>query len=184
MLPHAQHEDGLEVQAKVVSLERVSVDQMTFGDWPVGMRISAAGFTARRITSDEASVSRSRSFIRRTLAQWELPAQSDNALIIGGELVSNAVQHALPHIDGPQEACWIGLLQNPEHLVIAVTDPSPCPPAPFYDGDVFGERGRGLAIVNALAETWGWTPPRPEGKTVWAALRTWPARDNPAPSAP
>jgi hypothetical protein len=34
-----------------------------------------------------------------------------------------------------------------------------------------GESGRGLLLVDVLAERWGSTPRSPVGKTVWAELR-------------
>jgi hypothetical protein len=42
------------------------------------------------------------------------------------------------------------------------------------DGSALREHGRGLCIVDALAEEWGWTPRPPAGKTVWATLSTRP----------
>ena len=51
---------------------------------------------------------------------------------------------------------------------VLVADDSTLPPriAPY---DVHAARGRGLQMVRAMANRWGWTP-RNGGKTVWAAV--------------
>jgi hypothetical protein len=37
--------------------------------------------------------------------------------------------------------------------------------------DEGGESGRGLHVVDAISESWGWTPPDRAGKAVWAMIR-------------
>ncbi|CAM5369746.1 ATP-binding protein [Streptomyces violaceorubidus] len=43
------------------------------------------------------------------------------------------------------------------------------------------ESGRGLILVDALADRWGTEPFPPSGKTVWALLTQSPPRDRPFP---
>ncbi|WP_037671324.1 ATP-binding protein, partial [Streptomyces afghaniensis] len=62
------------------------------------------------------------------------------------------------------------LLTSCRHLRIEVTDTRgdrlPTPQLPSHDP----ESGRGLLIVDALADRWGVTPGLPPRKTVWAEL--------------
>ncbi|MDH2394013.1 ATP-binding protein [Streptomyces sp. HNM0663] len=155
------------------SPERVSVPP-EIADWGLQLRISAPGFTARRLTCRPESVAQARSFTRRALRRWHLGAVSDDAVTVASELVGNAVRHALPHASTPDPVAWLGLIRNPAHLVCAVTDPVPAPPAHVCLPDPLTDTGRGLSVVNALTHTWGWTRLSPTGKTVWAVLLTWP----------
>jgi hypothetical protein len=50
-----------------------------------------------------------------------------------------------------------------------VTDPSDSAPALKQPGET-GESGRGLHVVHALSDHWGWTRLSEHGKAVWAIL--------------
>jgi hypothetical protein len=50
-----------------------------------------------------------------------------------------------------------------------VHDSSPLPLPPGCHRDADDETGRGLTVVGALAQTWGWRP-EPFGKVVWCEL--------------
>jgi hypothetical protein len=69
----------------------------------------------------------------------------------------------------------LGFRLEPAHLLLTVSDPDDRAPvlAPGA-GSGLEEHGRGLHIVDALSEAWGWTPTPPAGKTVWARLSTSP----------
>jgi anti-sigma regulatory factor (Ser/Thr protein kinase) len=110
------------------------------------------------------------------LAQWGVPkAVADDALLIVSELLSNAVQHAAKpfgHADGHRDAvaCSLFLWLTDEGLTVSVYDEDRCPPIP-RDAPAGAERGRGLRLVAALSEAWGYThPPAMSGKLVWARL--------------
>lgn len=92
------------------------------------------------------------------------------------ELVTNAVRHALGpegsaegHVEGTDYPLWLGLCLHPGHLVAAVTDPSPVPPR-RRPAEELETGGRGLHLIEALSDTWSWSPAPPRGKTVWASL--------------
>ncbi|MGW2721786.1 ATP-binding protein [Streptomyces sp. NPDC001492] len=116
-----------------------------------------------------------RAFTHRTLACWELDHCRDDALSIVSELVANAVVHARPdkHCGDAEPGVWLKLTLRPHHLVCAVTDPggSTLPACPRTT-DQLDEHGRGLHIIDALSQHWGWTRSAPTGKTVWAMLPT------------
>jgi len=64
---------------------------------------------------------------------------------------------------------------------IEVHDSSPLPlPSwpPGHDPDADDESGRGLTVVAALAERWGWRP-EPFGKVVWCELAITPGHAEP-----
>ncbi|MDX3569628.1 ATP-binding protein [Streptomyces sp. ID05-47C] len=116
-----------------------------------------------------------RDFTHRTLDGWSLEHCADDALTVVTELAANAVLHALP--DPPQDVgdVRLRLSLRRSHLVCAVTDPSDdLPVYPHAGEDPLLEHGRGLHMVEALSEHWGWTRRSPVGKTVWAMLPTRP----------
>ncbi|MET7477314.1 ATP-binding protein [Streptomyces sp. NPDC005648] len=127
-----------------------------------------------RLSGTRQGCAQAREFTERTLSRWRLDQQRDDALSIVSELVSNALVHARPHDadQGSDAEVLLKLTLRGPHLLCAVTDSGStlpiCPqtPAPL------SEHGRGLRIVDALAEHWGWTRHALKGKTVWAMLPT------------
>ena len=97
------------------------------------------------------------------LAAFEGLELPDDVVLATGELVSNAVEHgggiARLHVEGA-----------PGQIRVEVQDHHPTMCAPHgLAGD--SERGRGLSIVEAVSDAWGWEP-SDGGKTVWARFRT------------
>ncbi|MFE5816945.1 ATP-binding protein [Streptomyces sp. NPDC056479] len=135
---------------------------------------------ALRLVGAEQGCGQARDFVRRTLDAWELDHCGPDALTVVTELLANAVLHAVPHCparSGPHPSAepevWLKLsLRRPAHLVCAVIDPSDHPPVYPHTSDPLDEHGRGLRIIDALSEHWGWTRRHPMGKTVWAMLPT------------
>ncbi|WP_399138095.1 SpoIIE family protein phosphatase [Streptomyces sp. NBUA17] len=117
-----------------------------------------------------------RAMVRAALADWSalgLPGterltehRADDALVVVGELVTNAVVHAGTDV---QVGCRV---EETGALVVEATDllPSLAPAAGDHETPQEpAERGRGLGLVAALSESWGITY-RPGTKTVWARL--------------
>jgi len=117
---------------------------------------------------------RARSFTRQTLASWDLAELVDDAQVIVSELLANAVRHAgIRQPDGGQGA-WaaalgLWLVSHADGLMCVVTDPSDSAPALKQPGNT-SESGRGLHLVHALSDHWGWTHLSERGKAVWAIL--------------
>lgn len=97
----------------------------------------------------------------------------DDAALIATELVGNALRHARPLPDGGVSVAWE---LREDDLVMQVTDgggdtqprvEEPASPLRPVAGMPTG--GRGLSIVDALADAWG-VRRQPEGTTVWARL--------------
>jgi hypothetical protein len=99
-------------------------------------------------------------------------ALAEDAEIIVGELVANAVSHAVvpdadrkPITDTPS----LRLLCRSGEVICAVLDPSSaCPELKALAG--LDECGRGLRLVDAVSDVWGWSPVAGRGKAVWAIL--------------
>jgi anti-sigma regulatory factor (Ser/Thr protein kinase) len=104
------------------------------------------------------------------LESWSISAAiSDDAILATSELVSNAVLHAPP-------VQFMRLILTESHLVLEVVDSSLQVPK-AQPPDCFSEHGRGLFLIDRIAERWGSEPVhdrstgRPTGKAVWCVLR-------------
>jgi len=105
------------------------------------------------------SVSTARQHTAAMLSKWDLAHLTENAQIVVSELVTNALLHGA----GP---ATVRLRANRESLLIEVWDALAAPPEPRqHVADADG--GRGLEIVSALSDSWGYYS-REDGKVVWA----------------
>jgi hypothetical protein len=113
-----------------------------------------------------------RRLTRSTLRDWGLTSLARDAETIVGELVANAVMHGVPsapeHGSDP-ENLGLRLLLGTDEVICAVLDPSDVPPVPRVPGGA-EEAGRGLQMVDALSDVWGWSPMAGRGKAVWSIL--------------
>jgi hypothetical protein len=114
------------------------------------------------------SVHAARDFTVATLHRWSAAERCQDIAIVVSELLTNAVRHALPGSGDvrPRRPVRLGLLQLRPCLLCAVADPSTAAPVPRLSGSL-GETGRGLHIVCALSDEWGYTISG-TGKVVWA----------------
>jgi anti-sigma regulatory factor (Ser/Thr protein kinase) len=114
------------------------------------------------------SVRAARDFTVATLHRWGAAERSYDIAIVVSELVTNALRHALPGCGDarPRRPIRLGLLQLRPCLLCAVADPSRAAPVPPPAGSL-GETGRGLHIICALSDRWGYTT-SDTGKVVWA----------------
>jgi anti-sigma regulatory factor (Ser/Thr protein kinase) len=109
-----------------------------------------------------------RRFTRNTLRDWGLTALADDAEAIVGEFVANAVSHGARSA-GSGQPIGLRLLRRTGEVMCAVLDS--CERAPVLRiPDRTEEAGRGLQMVDALSDVWGWSPVTGRGKAVWAIL--------------
>jgi anti-anti-sigma regulatory factor len=94
--------------------------------------------------------------------RWDEPQLVGPASAVAGELVANAVTHAVTTM-----ALRLSLTER--FLQISVRDGSPVEPR--ADGGMNGTptAGRGLRLVESIANSWG-SLPAEGGKVVWASL--------------
>jgi len=112
-----------------------------------------------------------RKFTRNTLREWGLGSLADDAEAIVGEFVANAVSHAARATAAVESGQPLGLrlLRRTGEVMCAVLDPSDTAPVLRAPGRN-EEAGRGLQMVDALSDVWGWSPVTGRGKAVWAIL--------------
>jgi hypothetical protein len=114
-----------------------------------------------------------RRLTRNTLRDWGLPDLAEDAEAIVGEFVANAVTHAASIIPVPRrqppDGLGLRLLRRNGEVICAVLDPSDAVPVLKAPASI-EEAGRGLQMVDALSDVWGWSPVAGRGKAVWAVL--------------
>ncbi|HLI01219.1 MAG TPA: ATP-binding protein [Acidimicrobiales bacterium] len=123
---------------------------------------------AVRLACTPRSVRAARTFVMDRLRGWGV-APTDvahgrvaDAVLVVSELVGNAVKNCSQEVE-------LRLVTHGDHIEVAVTDDNP-EPAELKQPDPLTPGGRGLVLVDAIAEQWGQR--RQAGhKTVWARLR-------------
>jgi anti-sigma regulatory factor (Ser/Thr protein kinase) len=118
--------------------------------------------------------SRARRHTKDVLGTWGAPrALVPDAEMLCSELVTNALRASLSLT--PPLPFGLRLLANAQRLVIEAWDCHPADPVrrSAADQEDEAESGRGLAIVEGLANRWGSRRLSENVKTVWAEL-LWP----------
>ena len=149
---------------------------------PAACRPDAVGLVGRPVRGRAGPDPRTqpaktaRRFTRSTLGRWGLDPLADDAEVIVAELVANALCHAMrryrrrrPESRRGDTRIGLRLFRRSGEVMCAVLDPSDTAPvlrAPNYET----ECGRGLQLVDALCDVWGWSPVAGRGKAVWAIL--------------
>jgi len=121
------------------------------------------------VRPDPAEVGRARRWARSRLAGSGIEADeplAETLILLVSELVTNAVVHtgcpAVLRLSLP------GVAAESATVRLEVADSSDRAPVPrCADGDATG--GRGLALVDGLADRWGWSP-EGAGKSIWCEL--------------
>ncbi|WSS87113.1 ATP-binding protein [Streptomyces sp. NBC_01176] len=138
---------------------------------PMPQRVACVHEFAMRFTSTPRGARLARRLVSHRLHAWGHPYASpanETVTLIAAELTANAVRHG--HVTGRDFG--LRLMESGGVLRVEVADtraeklPIRGTPGPY------GESGRGLLLVDALADDWGVAPrPTAPGKTVWAELR-------------
>jgi anti-sigma regulatory factor (Ser/Thr protein kinase) len=81
-------------------------------------------------------------------------------VLVTSELVTNAILHARTDVG-------LVLRLNGPSIVLEVTDSSPVPVPPPHIPNPDDTSGRGLYLVDVLADEWGVRSEHGGGKTVW-----------------
>ena len=129
----------------------------------------------RSLTVQCPSSPRGAQLARRHAVRWMgergHPPASDvscTVALVVGELAANAVQHG--RVPGREFGLRLVLDRAARVLRVEVADAASAKrlPTAAPSSSPDGESGRGLLLVDVLAERWGSTPRSPVGKTVWA----------------
>ncbi|MGW7576133.1 ATP-binding protein [Streptomyces sp. NPDC054765] len=112
---------------------------------------------------ERRSVPLAREFVRAALRDWGVGERADAVLLCVSELTTNALRHGVPPGRGFQLYVWPpagGVLR------LEVHDSGDGWPRVRTGAGPVDEGGRGLLLVEALADKWGVGERRP-GKIVW-----------------
>jgi anti-sigma regulatory factor (Ser/Thr protein kinase) len=131
------------------------------------------------LPADGRAASLARRLVRSHLESWELEDVLDTAMLLTSEVVSNVIVHTvsapvleLARVDG-------------DGVRVTVVDGSPVPPRLRWHSAT-AMTGRGVQLLEDLADDWGWTPVG-DGKAVWFVVRgsndRW-EQAHPHPAAP
>ncbi|MET9497054.1 ATP-binding protein [Streptomyces sp. NPDC006552] len=115
---------------------------------------------------ERQSVPAAREFTRAALAAWGKTARADDILLCVSELTTNALLHGVP----PGRGFLLRITRDEAEgtVHVEVHDSGTGTPAvPRWSATA--ENGRGLILVEALADTWG-VGERDPGKVVWCAF--------------
>lgn len=151
------------------------------GTWPLTPEPGPAGWTCsprvatRTPVADARAVRQAREFAISTMRRWGVAQRREDITVVVSELMTNALRHAAPapHARPHPRPIQLGLLQPGPCILCVVADPSPRPPIPEEPGFA-AETGRGLHVIEALSDNWGYAALCDRGKSVWAIVSTTP----------
>ncbi|MFE5327139.1 ATP-binding protein [Embleya sp. NPDC056575] len=132
-----------------------------FGESPAGPLLLSL-----RLSATVEAVPRARHALRAVLAERVPRAPVDTLELLLSELVTNAVQHSTRG-----RTVAVAVLRRENSIRIAVVDDDTALPEAGGAVDLLDEHGRGLLLVEAMAEEWG-SYPVPDGKVVWCDVKT------------
>ena len=121
----------------------------------VQQALERAGVT---LASELRSAGLARRFVDETLSRWNCGDLFDTVALLVSELVTNAVIHA-------GSAVEVAVSLTPDVVRVDVFDDDTTPPAPRDAADT-DTSGRGMAILDAYASSWG-VDTNDAGKSVW-----------------
>jgi serine phosphatase RsbU (regulator of sigma subunit)/anti-sigma regulatory factor (Ser/Thr protein kinase) len=164
-VPETSSEDPL---TRVLDATGIPADELHLPGYPLGdvqpdlwQRAPVPPREARiRLVSHAASLGPLRELLRRLLRSWRLDDASDGDVqLLTTELAANVINHA----GDPSMTVIVRYLGTV--VRVEVGDGSRAQPRPRHASDEDID-GRGLALVEALAQAWGVQPTR-TGKRVW-----------------
>lgn len=112
------------------------------------------------LATDPGEVPRARRMVADRMSAWGVAADADVVLLLTSELVTNALLHARPPLE-------LRMFPIPDGLHVEVQDSTASrAPRAQHRLSVDDLTGRGLALVEALSDRWGWEE-NTGGKLVW-----------------
>ena len=121
-----------------------------------------AGFARCRLEATGTAPAEARALLARQLGGFLTLEQEQLAQLLVSELVTNALRHT-------QSNVILIDVQIRDRIRVNVTDESPRMPRRQSPGPK-DAKGRGLIIVDELAEEWGIEPMPGNGKRIWFEL--------------
>jgi anti-sigma regulatory factor (Ser/Thr protein kinase) len=138
--------------------------QVVLEDWPIVD--TASGISAHcDLPCTPASAPLARRFVRSFL-DGVPPDVLQDVLLLTSELVTNVIVHA-------RTAVHLGVSCDAHNVLVVVQDGSDAPPGECLDvsPEVMTAIGRGMAIIAATADDFGWRRvPGEPGKIMWFSV--------------
>ncbi|MFF4170915.1 ATP-binding protein [Streptomyces sp. NPDC001744] len=129
-----------------------------------------------RFTSTARGARLARRLVAVRLDEWGVPygtGAHETVVLVAAELTANAVRHG--HVPGRDFHLLLRVAERPRpvaRIEVSDTRAERVPPRPGRlpgPGPELADGGRGLLLVDGLADRWGWCPRLgAPGKTVWA----------------
>ncbi|MFJ9729522.1 ATP-binding protein [Streptomyces sp. NPDC101209] len=129
---------------------------------------SAGGVVTRALEHRPDAAGAARAITRTVLEEWPVEDQDavESMLLVVSELVTNAVEHALPPV-----ALHLHMERTGEHVWVGVTDGGPTRVEGAWSSSCArDEHGRGLTVVHVLAASHGILTHPGGTATHWARL--------------
>ncbi len=145
---------------EIIRYDRLDQAQSAAMSLPLPQRRSLA------LSPDRNAPAKSRQFVQDVCADWGLGRVASLAELVASELVTNAVTHARTPMN-------VTIRLVDDGLSVEVRDADPRPmfrPTTDTTATPGDEHGRGLLVLDAMADAWG-TSPTADGKVVWANIR-------------
>lgn len=114
------------------------------------------------LDADPRSVSEARRLTRNTFDEWGLARLGEIAVLLVSELTTNAILHA-------HSPVGITMTTNRQGVRVYVCDDSPAPPR-VRRFRTEAATGRGVRLLETLANSWGVQSSPDGGKCVWFTL--------------
>jgi anti-sigma regulatory factor (Ser/Thr protein kinase) len=114
------------------------------------------------LPADARAAGLARAAVRERLRGWGMDDLVDVVMLLSSELVTNALLHT-------NSSPRLGLVREGADVRLTVVDDSPVAPLRRQHG-LTAMTGRGLELLEKLADDWGWTSDD-GGKAVWALVR-------------
>jgi anti-sigma regulatory factor (Ser/Thr protein kinase) len=114
------------------------------------------------LTAGPRAAAEARGCVRAAIHAWDVPVDSDTAVVLTSELVTNALRHEAG------ETILLTITCVCDQLRVDVHDSSSRAPV-LEDAPVDAESGRGLMLVASLSTEWGFYR-TPAGKAVYFTL--------------
>ncbi|WP_129307263.1 ATP-binding protein [Streptomyces sp. L2] len=144
---------------------------MTTPETPVEVFAAGCPTYSQTFPCEPSTAELGRELVRGVLGVWRLDGLADRAALIVTELIANASRHT----PCPEIRLTVGR-PSATRLRVGVVDREPSRLPALSRAADDDESGRGLFVVDAVAERWGYdlhgSDRRPWGKEVWAELRT------------
>lgn len=119
-------------------------------------------FRERFYRRERRSVPAARAFVGEALTAWGVGERGDEVLLCVSEMATNALLHGVPPGRGFRVMAW---LDHDGWLRVEVHDSGEGAPR-VGRPEAEAESGRGLLLVETLADKWG-VGERDPGKVVW-----------------